>query len=91
MNTVRDVLQNSSHHAYLLEGEKDFIVPEICRLLEEEWGITLNGNPDFYQNITESFGIDDGRKIKELASRKAIREKKIFIIAFQFITREAQN
>lgn len=83
--------EDNLHHAYLVEGDIETLLPQVHDFCEGALKIPVTGNPDFYQSITKSFGIDDSRKIKELASHKAIGEKKIFIIAFQFITREAQN
>lgn len=80
------------HHAYLIEGEHATVLPEICRFCEGELGVTARGNPDFFQVEFDTFGIDDGRLLQELSSRKAVSGgKQIFVIGFMFITREAQN
>ncbi len=54
-------------------------------------GIELIGSPD-YVVINESlFGIDEARKLSDFALRKAFGEKKVFLIAPEKITDEAQN
>ena len=80
------------HHAYLVEGDRDIIVPELFGFIEKELGISSRGNPDVLVFEYETFGIDEGRYIKNLESLKPVAgTRKIFIIAFHFITREAQN
>ncbi|MFH1402387.1 MAG: hypothetical protein ABIG87_02045 [Patescibacteria group bacterium] len=80
------------HHAYLLVGEKEKVLKELLLFLETEVDFKTKANPDFYLEDFDSFGIDDGRKIKDFQSKKAIRgEKKIIVIRTNFITVEAQN
>ena len=83
---------DSNFHAYILEGEKDLIIPELCLSLEKKFGVTARGNPDFVVCEYESFGIDEARAVKEIQSRKNIGlGKQIFVLAFSFISHEAQN
>ncbi len=80
------------HHAYLLDGAFPAVLAELEEFLEGELGFAVKANPDFWLGEFETFGIDDGRKIKEMQSRTASSgDKKIFIISANFITREAQN
>jgi len=80
------------HHAYLIEGNVEQIVPQVLEYLEKELHFSLNNNPDFWQGNFDTFGIDDGRKINNFQNKKAFNgDKKIFLIKTNFITREAQN
>ena len=74
------------HHAYLLIGSAE----EAESLLHDSFG-NLIGSPDFFVFKEPTFGVDDARKVSEAAIRKAFGEKKIFFIAPEKITLEAQN
>ena len=78
------------HHAYLLAGERQAAE----RFLNDFWkerGVKLYGSPDFFLWQDSLFGIDDARKLSEYAARRAFTGKKIFFIAPEKITPEAQN
>ena len=88
------------HHAYLIEGNSETILPLIYDYLKNKLNFSLDNNPDYYYAEFETFGIDDGRRINELQNKKAIGKKnsesfgsgkQIFVIKTNFITREAQN
>jgi hypothetical protein len=78
------------HHAYLLVGESN-AAEEFLHSFWLEKGVRLNGSPDFFLFSEALFGIDEARSITESASRKAFVEKKVFFIAPERITVEAQN
>jgi len=61
--------------------------------IEEEMKISTTGNPDFFEQEFVSFGIDDGRALKEMQSRRAFVEggKKMFVVIANTFTTEAQN
>lgn len=79
------------HHAYLLEGEREKVLEGLLKFFEENLKISTHGNPDMNILKYETFGIDDSRELKDRASRKALLERKIFVIAFKAITHETQN
>ena len=54
-------------------------------------GIELRGSPDFLSLKTDSFGIDDARKLNDWALRKAFGAKKVALISPERLTPEAQN
>lgn len=94
MDTIIDTYRKTGtlHHAYLCEGEKENVFPTLCDMLEKELDFPTKGNPDFWHAEFETFGIDDGRGIKELQTRKAIvHERKVFVIITKSFTTEAQN
>ncbi|MDO8590296.1 MAG: hypothetical protein Q7R69_03455 [bacterium] len=78
------------HHASLLIGgaeEGELYV----RSLYASLGIELANNPDFFVFKKETFGIDEARELKLLSARKALTNRKIFLIVPTRITLEAQN
>lgn len=80
------------HHAYCLEGKREKILEELFEFLENVLKFRVKGNPDFYSANFETLGIDEGRAINEMQSKKAVSSaRRIFIIAANFITKEAQN
>lgn len=74
------------HHAILLVGE----VVEAKRFIEEYFG-TLRGSPDFFFYNQALFGIDEARELTIAAVRKAFTGRKIFLLAPDRITIEAEN
>jgi len=91
---------NFDHHAYLIEGSRED-KEKILDLLSES-GFNTKGNPDFYILESETLKIDEVREIEDFASRKAVgydpvkskdhgASKKVIVLFFNFITREAQN
>ncbi|PCI29150.1 hypothetical protein COB55_02700 [Candidatus Wolfebacteria bacterium] len=79
------------HHAYSLAGNIDVCVSDVTSWCDKHGDIKTVGNPDFWKGRFDTFGIDDSRSLNELQTRKSIGDKKIFVLAFNFITREAQN
>lgn len=80
------------HHAYCLEGGREDVSKKLLEFLERDLKFSVKGNPDFYYGDFDALGIDEGRLINEMQSRKAVSmPRRIFIISANFITREAQN
>lgn len=86
--------KNNLHHAYLIEGNREGVVPEIIKFLQG-LKIKTEGNPDLVQIHTNSFKIDDARNLKVYGTQKGYSEdkaaKKIFIISANNFLLEAQN
>lgn len=78
------------HHAYLLVGDCD-AAEEFLHLHLSERGISIKGSPDFYSWREKLFGINDARDLIESAAHKAFGKCKIFFIAPEKISLEAQN
>ena len=74
------------HHAYLLVGDQAEAEKLLHSLFKD-----LVGSPDYFVMKEATFGIDASRKLGDLALRKAFTEQKIFLIAPEVITPEAQN
>lgn len=83
--------KDNLHHAYLIEGGREEIIPEILSFIEG-LGIKINNNPDVVHITLDSFKIDDARNLKSFASEKGFSAaKKIFIISANSFLLEAQN
>jgi hypothetical protein len=81
-----------THHAYLVEGERELVLEKLVEFLAHDMGIKIEGNPDLLRMTFDVFGIDEGRRIKEMQASKAFfGNKRIFIIAASSFTIEAQN
>ncbi len=79
------------HHAYLVEGERSILLPEILEYLYEE-KLTAVNSPDLHVLEFDSFGIDDAHELRrEQQMRGAEGNKKFFIVVFNTMTHEAQN
>jgi DNA polymerase III delta prime subunit len=85
-------LESLSHHAYGLVGGSS-IADELILILEREHGITSRGNPDFFNRRYANFTIDDARELRSGHEMMPVSAsgKKIFIMAMDGITVEAQN
>src|SRR3990167_7438062 len=83
--------KNNLHHAYLIEGARDEIVPEVlsfCEILD----VKTSGNPDFCQITVDSFKIEEAFSLRAMSSDKGFSSgKKLFLISFNSITLDAQN
>ena len=80
------------HHAYLIEGERQAVFAKLSIFLKEEIGVESIGNPDFWHGEFEKFGIDEGRQLKDLQSKRGVTGlPRVFIISTHFFTKEAQN
>ncbi len=81
------------HHAYVIEGERERALKDVFEFLKEKIQFERHGNPDFWHASFDTFGIDEGRDLKEMQLKKSFTEngKKVFVISLNFITREAQN
>lgn len=78
-----------NHHAYFSIAGIDGAA-QITALLEKE-NFEALGNLDFWSAHFENFGIDEARLLKEMDSRQAHAERKVFIVSFDTTTSEAQN
>ena len=78
------------HHAYLVVGDSERAEEDLHQVFKAQ-GLVLRGSPDFFVFKDETFGIDEARKRSEKAIRRAFGERKVFLIAPEKITLEAQN
>jgi DNA polymerase III delta prime subunit len=86
--------KNNLHHAYLIEGSREIILPEVLNFLEDI-DVKISSNPDFYNVFIDTFKVKDAEDIKSLSNQKIFEEgekfKKIFIISTNNFLLEAQN
>jgi hypothetical protein len=82
---------NNLHHAYLIEGDRDIVLPEILKFIES-LGVDTAANSDFTHMHFDSLKIDDARDIKVLAGERGYEDKKkVFLISANSFLHEAQN
>ena len=62
--------KNNLHHAYLIEGARDEIVPEITKFIKS-LGINTVGNPDFCHISIDNFKIDEAFDLRAMSSDKS--------------------
>ena len=91
MKILDNLDKDNLHHAYLIEGAHEEIVPEILKFIES-LGIKTSGNPDFCHMSFDSFKIEDARNLKSVEYEKGFGVgKKIFLISVNNIFLDAQN
>src|SRR3990167_1696602 len=91
MKILDNLDKNNLHHAYLIEGAEEEIVPEIFKFMEI-LGIKISANPDFCHISVDSFKIEDARNLKSVEHEKSFSTgKKIFLISANNFLLEAQN
>jgi DNA polymerase III delta prime subunit len=92
MNPIKEHLdKNNLHHAYLIEGMHEEIVPTIFEFLKEI-NISTVGNPDFSYIIYDSLKIEDARNLKSKSLEKGFSlGKKIYVISANNFLLDAQN
>lgn len=80
-----------THHAHLIatggapsEAVRAFVAAH--------FGISLVGNPDFFHIQADTLGVEEARRVGEMASRAALGGAgTFFLIEVSFLTRESQN
>ena len=83
--------KNNLHHAYLIEGNRKEILPEILGFWEE-LNIKTLGNPDFSQIVIDNFKIDEAFELRAMSTNKGFSTaKKVFIICANTFSLDAQN
>lgn len=78
------------HHAYLIEGDRAKILPEILKFITS-LGLE-KGSPDFCHIKLDSFKIEDARNLKSYSVERGVSSgKKVFLISANNFLLEAQN
>lgn len=100
MHILENLDKNNLHHAYLIEGAQEEIVPEVFKFIKS-LGIKTSGNPDFFHMSFDSFKIEDARSLKSMEHEKSFSldhnpagqatGKKIYLITANNFLLEAQN
>jgi len=84
--------RNKAHHAYCIEADR----PQAFDFLEKEvypaFDLKTKGNPDYWFYECDTFSIDESRALRARAAVTSFGGgKKVFVLAANFITHEAQN
>jgi len=83
--------KNNLHHAYLIEGARDEIVPEILAFCAN-LNIKTSGNPDFCHIVIDNFKIDEAFELRAMSANKGFSAtRKVFIICANTFSLDAQN
>lgn len=91
MSILKHFDKENLHHAYLIEGARDEIIPEIMEL-SKTMGFRTVGNPDFCRITIDNFKTDEAFSLRAMSSDKSFSlGKKIFLICINTISLDAQN
>ena len=91
MNISKHLDKNNLHHAYLIEGRREEIVPKVLEFIKS-LGIETTGNADVSCISLDSFKIEDARNLRSYAVERGLTSaKKVFIISANSFLLEAQN
>ena len=91
MSVSKHLDKNNLHHAYLIEGKREEVLPEISKFLESV-GFKTEGNSDFLKIEVDSFKIENARNLKSYSTEKSFGAgRKIFVITANSFLLEAQN
>ena len=92
MNLIQKHFNKESlHHAYLIEGNRDEVVPEVFEFLKT-LKISTEGNPDLVNITIDNFKIDEALELRGMSVDKSFSSaKKIFIVCANTISLDAEN
>ncbi len=91
LNISKHFDKDNLHHAYLIEGVREDVLPEILTFVKS-LSVDTTGNSDFTYIAVDSFKIDDARNLKSFGSEKGMSDKKkIFVISANNFLLEAQH
>ena len=83
--------KNNLHHAYLIEGIENEILPELFKYFEN-LGIKIFNNPDFYHTSIDFLKIKEALDLRAMGNEKGFNsDKKIFIININRFSPDAQG
>lgn len=82
--------KDNLHHAYLIEGNRVEILPEIFTL-GESLGVKKD-SPDFFHIEIDNFKIDEAFNLRKMGAEKSFSlGKKIFVLCINSFSLDAQN
>lgn len=79
-----------THHAYVAYGAPSR-VKDLAAIFVKGLGIAVAHNPDFHVHEYENLSVEDARSLAKRISLTGVGGSKVFIVAAQSLTREAQN
>ena len=87
----RHLDKNNLHHAYLVEGINEEVLPEVFSFCES-LNVKTSGNPDFVHIKIDNFKIDEAFTLRAMSAERGFsKTKKIFIISTNTLSLDAQN
>jgi len=91
MSVFKQLDKDNLHHAYLIEGAQEEVLPALLEFLEDA-GVATRANSDFMHISVDAFKMEDARNLKAYEKEKGFStDKKIFVISANSILLEAQN
>ncbi|MFA6520329.1 MAG: hypothetical protein WCT44_01840 [Candidatus Paceibacterota bacterium] len=91
MSILKHLDKDNLHHAYLIEGARSEIIPEIFKFLNII-DVSTVGNPDFINISIDNFKIDEALELRAMSSNKSFSlGKKIFIICANTLSLDAEG
>jgi hypothetical protein len=90
--SLQSLNRENLHHAHIVISDFDSIEDEILEVVENNLNVKTKANEFFYFQKYDKFLIGDARNVFDLHLKKTPKDDlQVFVIAFNFITREAQN
>ena len=91
MNLINKYFNKDNlHHAYLIEGNREEILPEIFEF-SESLGVKKS-SPDFVYITIDNFKIDEALSLRTMGTEKSFSgSKKIFVLCVNTFSLDAQN
>lgn len=80
-----------AHHAYLATGDLEASIARARSFAERELGLAGTDHPDLIVLRYGHFPVEEARRIVDLASRAALGEHRLIVIAAERLFHEAQN
>ena len=81
--------ENNLQHAYLIEGQREEILPELLKFVE---GLGIKRNsPDFFKIHIDNFKIDKALALRAMSSEKSLESKKVFILSANTFSLDAEQ
>ena len=91
ISELRNLFENSSHHAFLIIGDHNAHYNELRLFLREKVSVGKLELADIWSRSYEAIGIDDAREIKEIQNTRPNGERRVVLLSFLSIQSEAQN
>jgi DNA polymerase III delta prime subunit len=93
MDQIRESFNQTGklHHAYCLVGDREQVLIELDIFLQKYLKFKTKGSPDFWCGEFNVLKVDDCRKIGESHLSQPVGDQKMFVIAANSITKDAQN
>lgn len=82
--------KNNLHHAYLIEGVREDVLPEILSFMKV-LDVPTDNNPDFCEIHVDNFKIDEALSLRSMTEERGLSNKKVFIISVNKFSLDAEH